>query len=312
MIEKIVMKNLTSGVEIPIAREETPDYVLNYVDWGPVQGSQYTYKFAKQIGVYVASTSLGTRSVTIAGWIIAENEDLMTERKKKLNLFVNPQEDIQIEYNNKYLVFSPETSIQYSREAQKDNNEVIAQFKISGTAASPLFRDKDSSFVLSGNNSPVFHFPLIINQEDLQDSDDPAQKHDLPTIIFGVKQQSRLLLVTNTGTVPVGFTISMKANNSVVNPIVTNLNTQEFFRVNKTLAYNEEVEIETTIGSKHIYGKAENEEWENYFKYRDFNSTWLQLAVGDNVFQYDAEAGVDNLQLSIVFRNGYLEVEECY
>lgn len=312
MIEKIVMKNLTSGVEIPIAREETPDYILNYVDWGSVQGSQYTYKFTKQVGVYVASTSLETRPVSIVGWIIAENEDVMTQRKAKLNLFVNPQEEIQIEYKNKYLIFSPETSIQYSREEQKDNNEVIAQFKISGTAANPLFMDLDSSSVVSGSYEPIFHFPLIINQEDMQDSDDPSKKHDLPTIIFGVKKQSRLMLVVNTGTVPIGMTISMKANNNVVNPIITNLNTQEFFKINKTLQYNEEVEIETVIGSKHIYGKEEHGEWENYFKYRDFNSTWFQLATGDNVFQYDADAGVDNLQIAIVFRNGYLEVEECY
>lgn len=312
MIEKIVMKNLTSGVVIPIAREETPDYILNYVDWGSVQGSQYTYKFVKQVGVYVASTSLETRPVSIVGWIIAENEDVMTQRKAKLNLFVNPQEEIQIEYKNKYLIFSPETSIQYSREEQKDNNEVIAQFKISGTAANPLFMDLDSSSVVSGSYEPSFHFPLIINQEDLQDSDDPSKKHDLPTIIFGVKTQSRLMLVINTGTVPIGMTISMKANNNVVNPIITNLNTQEFFKINKTLQHNEEVEIETVIGSKHIYGKEEHGEWENYFKYRDFNSTWFQLATGDNVFQYDADAGVDNLQIAIVFRNGYLEVEECY
>lgn len=312
MIEKIVMKNLTSGVEIPIAREETPDYILNYVDWGSVQGSQYTYKFAKQVGVYIASTSLETRPVSIVGWIIAENEEVMTQRKAKLNLFVNPQEEIQIEYKNKYLIFSPETSIQYSREDQKDNNEVIAQFKISGTAANPLFMDLNSSSVISGSYEPSFHFPLIINQENLQDSDDPLKKHDLPTIIFGVKKQSRLMLVVNTGTVPIGMTINMKANNNVVNPIITNLNTQEFFKINKTLRRNEEIEIETMIGSKHIYGKAEHDEWENYFKYRDFNSTWFQLATGDNVFQYDAESGVDNLQVAIVFRNGYLEVEECY
>lgn len=312
MIEKIVLKNLTSGVELPIAREETVDYVLNYVDWGSVQGSQYTYKFAKQVGVYVASTSLETRPVSIVGWIVAENEDVMTKRKAKLNSFVNPQEEIQIEYKNKYLIFSPETSIQYSREEQKDNNEVVAKFKISGTAANPLFFDLDSSSVLSSRFEPTFHFPLIINQEDLKDSDDPKQKHDKPTIVFGAKEKNKLILITNTGSVPVGMNIRMKATNGVLNPVITNINTQEFFKVNKNLEHNEEVEIETTIGSKHIYGKVEFGEWKNYFKYRDFNSTWFQLATGDNVFQYDADSGVDNLQISIVFRNGYLEVEECY
>lgn len=312
MIEKIVLKNLTSGVELPIAREETVDYVLNYVDWGSVQGSQYTYKFAKQVGVYVASTSLETRPVSIVGWIVAENENIMTKRKAKLNSFVNPQEDIQIEYKNKYLIFSPETSIQYSREDQKDNNEVVVQFKISGTAANPLFMDLESSSVLNAGYEASFHFPLVINSEVLKDSDEPEQKHDMPTIIFGTKKNNRFMIITNTGSVSVGMIIKMKAISGVLNPSLTNLNTQEFFKVNKNFVQNEEVEIETTIGSKHIYGRAEFGEWRNYFKYRDFNSTWLQLATGDNVFQYDADSGVDNLQVSIEFRNGYLEVEECY
>lgn len=312
MIEKIVLKNLTSGVELPIAREETLDYVLNYVDWGSVQGSQYTYKFAKQVGVYVASTSLETRSVSIVGWIVAENEDIMTKRKAKLNSFVNPQEDIQIEYKNKYLIFSPETSIQYSREDQKDNNEVVAQFKIFGTAANPLFMDLESSSVLNVGYEASFHFPLVINSEVLKDSDEPEQKHDMPTIVFGVKKNNRFIIITNIGSVPIGMTIKMKAISGVLNPSLTNLNTQEFFKVNKNFVQNEEVEIETTIGSKHIYGRSEFGEWRNYFKYRDFNSTWLQLATGNNIFQYDADSGVDNLQVSIEFRNGYLEVEECY
>lgn len=312
MVEKIVLKNLTSEVELPIAREETLDYVLNYVDWGSVQGSQYTYKFTKQVGVYVASTSLETRPVSIVGWVIAEDEYMMTKRKAKLNSFVNPQEDIQIEYKNKYLIFSPETSIQYSREDQKNNNEVVAQFKISGTAANPLFFDLKTTSIVSEGFRPSFHFPLIINKEDLKDSDVPEQKHDMKTIVFGVKKNSRLMLVTNTGSVHVGMTIRMKAINGVLNPSVTNLSTQEFFKVNKNFEQNEEVEIETTIGSKHVYGKAMFGEWKNYFKYRDFNSTWLQLATGVNIFQYDADSGVDNLQVSITFRNGYLEVEECY
>lgn len=314
MIESIIMKNIKTGDEIPIARVETPDYILNYVDWGSVQGSQYTYKFSKQVGVYVASTSLETREVTIAGWIIAETEELMTDRKKRLNLFVNPQEDIMIKYKDKFLLFSPGTSIQYSREHQSENNEVIAQFKIHGTAANPLFLDNDSTAVTSGSYDPRFHFPLIINNEDIKESSDVMQHHPEPTIMFGLKKQSRIMMIVNKGTVPVGMVISMKSNGQVSNPIIRNLETEEFFRVNKTLALNEQIEIETTIGSKHLYGKqgTSGSEWENYFKFRDFDSTWLQLKQGDNVFQYDADSGVDNLQVAIEFRNGYLEVEECY
>lgn len=50
----------------------------------------------------------------------------------------------------------------------------------------------------------------------------------------------------------------------------------------------------------------------NYFKYRDLDSTWLQLDVGDNLFRYDADTGIDNLEVYIYFHSKYLEVQECY
>lgn len=312
MIDGIVLKNIKSGVEIPIHREDTPDYILNYVDWGQIQGSQYTYKYSKQVGVYVVSTSLETRAVTIAGWIIAPNNTAMTERKAKLNAFVNPQEDIQITYKNKFLIFSPSTTIQYARENERDNNNVIAQFKISGTAANPLFMDQNENRTESGNYQAAFHFPLIINDTDIQDSEDVEQHHPLPTIMFAVKERSRLMLITNNGTVPIGMQIILEANGEVVNPVITNINTQEFYQINKTMIAGEQIDINTMIGSKHILGKVGSGEWSNYFRYRDFDSTWLQLEVGDNIFAYDAESGGDNLEVTIEFNNGYLEVEECY
>ena len=90
------------------------------------------------------------------------------------------------------------------------------------------------------------------------------------------------------------------------------MNTMEFYKINKVLECGEEIEIETTIGEKHLYGRKGNAEWENYFKYRDFNSSWLQIDIGDNVFQYEADDGVEDMQMSITFSQGYLEVEECY
>lgn len=310
MIEKIILKNLVSKEEFIIARQETENFILDYVDWGAIDGSQYTFKFVNQIGVYVANTSLETRPIVITGWIIAGYEALMTNLKKKLNNFVNPQENLQIEYKGKYLVFSPETTIQYSREEEKYCNEVVTKFKIVGTAADPIFKERVEERTISGDYSPLFHFPLIINKTDLQDSADLNKKHPQPTIMFGKKGSSRFLTIANRGAVPVGMVINFKSIGSVVNPSLTNVKTQEFFKLNKTMGNNEEIEVVTIVGIKSVYGKT-GSNWENYFRYRDYNSTWLQLDVGDNIFQFDADSGVSSLSIAITFRKGFLEVEEC-
>ena len=69
--------------------------------------------------------------------------------------------------------------------------------------------------------------------------------------------------------------------------------------------------INTNIGEKSIKGTLSGVT-SNYFKYRDFGSTWLQLGVGDNLFRYDADANVDALEAYVYFYNKYLEVQGCY
>lgn len=314
MIDGIVLKNLTSGIEIPIHKDDTEDYILNYVDWGQIESSQYTYKYVNQVGVSVINKNLETRPVTIAGWIIAQSSEQMTERKSLLNGFVNPQDDIQLTYKNKYIIFNPSATIQYSREKSQENNEVIAQFKISGTAANPLFSDTIQKHEEAGSFGAAFHFPLIINDTDIQQSEEVEKHHPTPTIIFGIKQTSQLMIVTNLGSVSVGMKITFRANNNISAPItLLNINTRERFTLTEDMQTGEEIEVNTMVGSKSVRGRLnEGSEWENYYDRKDFLSTWLQLAVGDNVFSYNAALHAEDLVVAIDYSNGYLEVEECY
>ena len=72
-----------------------------------------------------------------------------------------------------------------------------------------------------------------------------------------------------------------------------------------------EITIDTIIGEKKIEGYL-NGITSNYFKYRDLDSEWLQLKVGDNLFRYDADQNVGNLEVYIYYNNKCLEVQECY
>jgi hypothetical protein len=74
----------------------------------------------------------------------------------------------------------------------------------------------------------------------------------------------------------------------------------------------EEIEINTNVGEKSIRGKIGNAAYTNYFMYKNIDSSWLQLDVGDNLFRYNAEEGINNLDVFVYFYNRYLEVQECY
>lgn len=300
MVENVTLHNMATNAVLELDKVTTPHYILDTTKWGEIKGTHHSYKYVNQIGAYVTSTSLGTRDVEVSGWIIADTETQMTDRKSVLNRFVNPQQLIELSYSKYRLKFLPNTTVKYSTTV-KENNEVICKFKIAGTAADPLFNDNRENKVTAASTKATFHFPLIIN--------DTAQSP--PTIVFGVREPSLIVNVNNSGAVSTGMRIVFKALGTLTGPALINVNTQEYFKLNKIMQAGEIVEVITTIGEKKVIAHINGVEM-NYFRYRDLDSTWLQLDIGDNLFRYDADDGLDNLEVYIYFSNKYLEVQECY
>lgn len=299
MVERVILRKVKNLKELVLDMESTPNYILDSVDWDVVKGVHNTYKYVNQIGISITSTSIGSRPVGITGWIVADDELHMALLKRELNMFVNPQEEIDLIYNDYTIRFKPDESIRYSL-SYEENNEIFAKFKITGTCANPLFEDINESQIAFVTTIKMFHFPLIISKE-------------LPEggVVFGKRMESLIVNIVNKGSVQVGMRIVIKANGTVVNPKIVNINTQQEFLLNKTLVSGEEVVINTNTGKKSVKGKIGNEEYSNYYMYKDFNSKWLKLDVGDNLFRYDAEQGIENMDVFVYFANNFLEVQEC-
>lgn len=300
MVERIILRRTKNQEELILDMVSTPDYILKSVDWGSVKGTHHSYKYVNQVGESIANTSLGTRDIKIEGWIVATNENHMTLLKRKLNSFVNPQEVITMFYSDYKINFVPNETVRYSISVA-ENNEIFCKFQIDGTAPNPLFSDifeTTSTFVTT---EPSFHFPLVLSA-DLPDKG----------VVFGKRTASLIVNLANMGSISVGMKIIFKAKGTVVNPSLINVNTQEDFTINKTLVAGEEIEIVTSIGEKSVKGKIENNDYTNYFMYKNIDSSWLQLEVGDNLFRYNAEDGIDNLDVFVRFYNQHLEVQECY
>lgn len=299
MVERIILRRTRNQEELVLDMVSTPDYILKSVDWGVVKGTHHSYKYVNQVGETVANTSLGTRDIKIEGWIVAESESHMTLLKRKLNSFVNPQEAVTMFYSDYKINFVPDETVKYSISAA-ENNEIFCKFEIDGTAPNPLFSDDFETKSAFVETVPSFHFPLVLSKT-LPDKG----------VVFGKRTASLIVNVNNKGSVSVGMKIVLKANGTVINPGLTNVNTQESFTINKTMIAGEEIEITTIIGEKSVKGKIGNNGFTNYFMYKDMDSSWLQLDVGDNLFRYNAEDGIENLDVFVYFYNQYLEVQEC-
>ena len=299
MVERITLRKVKNSEELILDMVSTPEFILKHVDWGTIKGTHYSYKYVNQVGVTVTGTSLATRPVTIEGWIVAINEARMNTLKSKLNSFINPQDAVDLYYDEYVIRFVPDETVKYAT-SESENNNAFCKFTISGTCPNPLFMNANEAVSIFATTMPRFRFPLVISES-------------LPEkgIIFGERTDSLIVSVFNNGALPSGMRIIFKANGAVVNPKLINVNTQQTFVLNKTLIADEEVEVNTNTGEKSIKGKVGGSSYSNYYMYKDIDSSWLQLDVGENLFRYDADDGLENLEIFVYFYNRFLEVQGC-
>lgn len=293
MTNSIVIINPVTGKRANI-NTSVGEYWLASVDWGTVEANHHTYKYIDQIGVSLYNTTLEPRQIMITGWVAREDELAVKWMKKSLNSLINPQETLQIIRGSYKLNFVPMTSVKYS-STYKENNEYMAKFLITGYCPYPLFTPVNDSVVSIAYTEALFRFPLVI----------PKDKG----IALGVRQPTLIGEVENKGDFVVGYTIEFRAKGTVVNPSLTDINSQEFIKINKTMVDGETIKVDTQEGRRRITGTVEGKE-SNYFQYRTYDSSWLSLKPGINPIRYDAEEGISALEVRITFSPGYLEVEE--
>ena len=111
------------------------------VDWGVVTPTINSYPSIYGLGSKVSNiTFQKARVITITGWIINDNTGTITQKKKVLNQFVNPLNDIEIQVIGKYYISGVFTnSVKYTNK-RKENNETGCKFQLSVTCSDPFFR----------------------------------------------------------------------------------------------------------------------------------------------------------------------------
>lgn len=270
-------------------------YVLESVDWGAIQSTRKTYKFINQIGVYVTGTTLESRDVSIVGWVVGDTYDELKTRKRFLNQFVSPLQQLSLIYENYAISGIPDTTIVYGT-TEETNNEVMCKFMITLFCPDPMFYTAKPIKINQANYNPKFHFPLVI----------PKNKG----IIMGLKSQSTIITVNNPGMISTGMKVSFYAQGSVKNPSLTNIATQEKIQFAYTMQPEETLEVTTYTNRKSVI-KYTKDSIVNGFNLIDFETnSFIQLVLGDNPLRPNADEGLSNLRLRIEFKPQYLEVQE--
>lgn len=287
MITSFEVKNMTTDDRITFGQDLDCDYLYKSVDWGSAGATHNTYNYPNQVGVSIYSSKINERDISIVGWVyyvLSEDERRINNRKewdkyayekikrKKdiLSGVFNPVDVIRITTGGYYIEGKPSASIKYGSE-EEDNNIYFCKFSVSLYCNNPMFKKETIVKKALSGDIPAFSFPLILTPNG---------------VVFGTRKDYLTLVVENEGNVAIGGRIILKSKGNVVNPSITNVETGEKIKINKTMSSGEEIIITTVDGAERgVVGNIGGNK-ENYLRYWNFKNNWLKFQKGTSLIEY--------------------------
>lgn len=110
--------------------------------------------------------------------------------------------------------------------------------------------------------------------------------------------------IINDGDVETGVIIYIKATDVVRNPKIYNVGTSEHYILNLSMAEADEIIINTRRGEKSVVLRSGGTT-QNVIGALEDGSSWFTLAPGDNLFTVAADAGQENMLVTVEIINQY-------
>jgi len=269
---------------------DSPPLLVTKMDGlGGVQNTIYRHKSPTQDGTTATGRALGERELVIEGVILDPDKDMY--RRALLKAF-NPKLSGTLRYERGQVVKEIDCIPELAPAFPSDYSKTYQLFLITLLCPNPFWREVSASKSEIAIWRGALEFPLELAEEGIE---------------IGFREPSLIVNVYNAGDVPCGIKIQFKALATVENPSLFNVNTREQFKINKTMSAGEIITVTTHFQNKRVE-LNQNGVVSNAFNWIDLGSTFMQLDPGDNLLRYDADDGLDNLEVSIWHTPQYLGV----
>lgn len=292
-IEKLTYTN-ERGESIIFSRASS--YHVNFKDvsgLSDVRNAIYSINSMGQDGDTYLGNRIESRDIEIVGYIKERDKTQLQALRRSMNRILNPQYTATLTYE--FGSFRRVIGCTIDNAPAFVRKPIFEQFTVQLTCLNPFWREEaetreDVATWLGG-----FEFP----------EPDGLELYDGWEI--GYRQPSLIVNVYNSGDVKAGIRIDFRALGAVTNPQLLNVNTQEYIKLNLEMEAGDVLTVSTGYGEKSVTLKRGGVT-SDAFRYLDVDSSYLQLAVGDNLFRYSAAANTENLEVSIYHNNFYLGV----
>lgn len=269
------------GEQLELTHNENYD-VMNIEGTGPPTGTINTINISGVDGSYFNSSRVEQRNLVLTLNIKSPIE------LNRLNLYkyIHVKRPIKVYFKNQ----NRDVYIEgYVETFEINLFGMTQQPQISIICPKPFWNDMEDIVTDFSNIISLFEFPFNISSDGIEIS-----QYEL--------SQNRLV---DAGDVETGATFEFSATTSqVLNPIIYNRTTQQFFGLNVDMSKGDKIVINTNQGEKSITlirGTVKT----NLLSKRKSGSNWLQLLPGENEISYNADEGVENLNLNILITRKY-------
>lgn len=291
-MEKVTFIN-SKGQSIQLGND-APFILTSIENTGAVNANIQSQKSPYQDGESYIDNTLEPRYIPIKITILAESiDEMMDYRRKTINVFNSKLGlgDLIYEIGGVKRTIRAMSELAPFFPDAGDFKDAMQEGLINLYAPNPFWLDPNTYREEIAIWRGSFEFPLEIPFEGIE---------------MGYREPSLIVNIENKGDVQCGMTIQFKALASVKNPSIFNINTREYFKITKIMEAGEIIIVTTQHGNKKVISNKNGiirseKDW-------DYTSTFLQLDVGDNLLRYDAEDGIDNLEMSISYIPQYLGV----
>lgn len=292
--EKLTYRN-SRGESLELGTESV--YFCNVSkDVGGISGVTniiYSTNSMGQHGDTFIGQRIEARDVDILGHINTRDKAQALQLRRQMLKILNPELGGTLIYE--YSGLKRAIDCRVFGEPKIERKSVLYEFAFQLECLNPFWREETETKEEIASWVPAWHFPCVIEKDNSQ------------SMIYGYREESVIVDCYNEGDVSTGMRIMFTAIGTVTNPVLLNMSTGEFIRINTTMLTGDVIEINTRYGSKGVK-LIRNSVETNYFRFIDVDSTFMQLEIGDNIFKYDATAGVNSLEVAIFYSKEFLGV----
>ncbi|NMA23986.1 MAG: phage tail family protein [Spirochaetales bacterium] len=256
-------------------------YFLETIDGvGEVPVSIESQKAPRQDGSTYIDNVLDNRAISIEGTIITKGDpDAVLAARRQMQRVLNPKLDAVI--------------LTYHQREIKGIAETTPVFP-GGSGSKGLYYQKFLLHLIC--HEPFWLDPYYESREMSYLMGGIQFRLRLPTVFSyrGFKRRA-----SNDGDVATPVEIEFKG--PAVNPTVSNLTTGEFITVNRELAEDDVLTINTAFGKKHVTINGQNA-----FHYIDLDSVFWGLAPGENTLSYQSNNDSIKTRVLVKWKNRYV------